>query len=248
MNNQYELYAHRGAMWQASENTRAAFNKALQYPIQGMETDIQMSRDEELVLYHDASLERLGLPANKISDYSLKQLKELNFSVGFEEEEFQSIVSLEEYLTSYAGKTHLMLEIKHFDWEEKAWSQKKLERCLELIQGQALDLISIASFHLEYLLFCHKNQPGLSLIYLQDGDYAWGKIQASVATYDFISAYGMPIQRISTAEVDYLKQHQKKILTYTCITEEDLFQAMRAGVDTLICNDLELAVAFFSKL
>ena len=47
------IYAHRGARKEAAENTRSAFDKALVYAIDGIETDIQLSRDGVTVLWHD---------------------------------------------------------------------------------------------------------------------------------------------------------------------------------------------------
>ncbi|MGZ4997903.1 MAG: glycerophosphodiester phosphodiesterase, partial [Methylobacter sp.] len=58
------IFAHRGGNKEAGavigENTRAAFNKALQYPIDGIETDVQLSMDGVPVLWHDWELDKLG--------------------------------------------------------------------------------------------------------------------------------------------------------------------------------------------
>ncbi|MCK9352525.1 MAG: glycerophosphodiester phosphodiesterase [Gallionella sp.] len=52
MNHCYQslIYAHRGANREAAENTRTAFDRALSYPIDGIETDIQLTRDGVAVL------------------------------------------------------------------------------------------------------------------------------------------------------------------------------------------------------
>ena len=62
------IFAHRGANKEAAENTRPAFDQALDYPIDGMETDVQLSRDEVSVLWHDRFLNKIGLPGKHIDE------------------------------------------------------------------------------------------------------------------------------------------------------------------------------------
>jgi glycerophosphoryl diester phosphodiesterase len=50
------IYAHRGASGYAPENTVAAFDRALEMPIDGIETDIRSTKDGVLVLLHDAKV------------------------------------------------------------------------------------------------------------------------------------------------------------------------------------------------
>ncbi|MBP7954208.1 MAG: glycerophosphodiester phosphodiesterase, partial [Nitrosomonas sp.] len=71
------VYAHRGANSEALENTRGAFDKALAYPIDGIETDVQLTRDEIAVLWHDRYLDKIGLSDKHIDDFDYLQLKEL---------------------------------------------------------------------------------------------------------------------------------------------------------------------------
>ena len=52
--------AHRGASSTHPENTRASFDEALRAPIDGIEFDVQPSRDGVPVLYHDRTLRKLG--------------------------------------------------------------------------------------------------------------------------------------------------------------------------------------------
>ncbi len=56
------IFAHRGANKEAAENTRSAFDKALEYSIDGIETDVQLSRDEVAVLWHDRFLSKRACP------------------------------------------------------------------------------------------------------------------------------------------------------------------------------------------
>ena len=52
-------YAHRGASEYAPENTMSAFYLGLIYGADGIETDVQRTKDGELVLFHDDTLDRV---------------------------------------------------------------------------------------------------------------------------------------------------------------------------------------------
>jgi glycerophosphoryl diester phosphodiesterase len=77
------IYAHRGAKREAAENTRSAFDKALAYSINGIETDIQLTRDGVCVLWHDDDLKKLGLPDQRIDDFEYAQLLVMNVAALF---------------------------------------------------------------------------------------------------------------------------------------------------------------------
>ena len=79
------IFAHRGANKEAAENTRSAFEKALRYPIDGIETDVQLSRDGIPLLWHDRFMDKLGYPEKRIDDFDYSQLEQINFAGSFSE-------------------------------------------------------------------------------------------------------------------------------------------------------------------
>lgn len=67
--------AHRGYSGKFDENTMLAFNKAIEYRADGIETDVQMSKDGALVLIHDETLDRTTNGHGFVKDYTLDELK-----------------------------------------------------------------------------------------------------------------------------------------------------------------------------
>ena len=66
---------HRGHRSAVRENTVENFAQFLGHGIPYVEIDVQLTRDEELVIFHDAYLEAAtGLPG-KVRDYTLEQLR-----------------------------------------------------------------------------------------------------------------------------------------------------------------------------
>lgn len=67
--------AHRGYSGKFDENTMLAFRKAIEYKADGIETDVQMSKDGALILIHDETLDRTTNGHGFVKDYTLDELK-----------------------------------------------------------------------------------------------------------------------------------------------------------------------------
>ncbi len=71
------IMAHRGASDDAPENTLAAFGLALAQGADVLETDLRFTRDDEIVLIHDSTVERTTNGSGKVSDMTLSEIKQL---------------------------------------------------------------------------------------------------------------------------------------------------------------------------
>lgn len=76
------IWGHRGASGYAPENTLAAFDLAAKMHADGVELDIQLTRDGEIVVCHDERIDRTSNAKGFIKDYTLEELKKLDFSNG----------------------------------------------------------------------------------------------------------------------------------------------------------------------
>lgn len=70
--------AHRGGAIEAPENTLFAYHKALEAGADVLEADVYMTSDEEIVVIHDASVDRTTNGTGGIGDLTLAELKELD--------------------------------------------------------------------------------------------------------------------------------------------------------------------------
>jgi glycerophosphoryl diester phosphodiesterase len=73
-----KVYAHRGYSGKYPENTMLAFRKAVEAGTDGVETDVQLSRDGEVVIIHDETLDRTTNGAGFVKDHTLAELKKLD--------------------------------------------------------------------------------------------------------------------------------------------------------------------------
>lgn len=112
-------YAHRGASEYYPENTLRSFYAGLDMGADGIETDIQRTKDGVLVLHHDDSLARIVHMPGAVKDYTYDELLKMDFGA-FKGERFagERIVTLETFLTHFANRRlQLALEIKQYGIE-----------------------------------------------------------------------------------------------------------------------------------
>jgi hypothetical protein len=93
------IIAHRGASAYAPENTLAAFKKAIDLGADGIELDVHLSKDGEVVVIHDRTIDRTSNGKGQVAEMSLKELKALDFGSWFSDEyQKESIPLLREVL------------------------------------------------------------------------------------------------------------------------------------------------------
>lgn len=74
-----KIWAHRGASEYAPENTLEAFSLAVSQGADGVELDVQLSADGEIVVIHDEWIDRVSDGSGWVRDYTLKELKSFRF-------------------------------------------------------------------------------------------------------------------------------------------------------------------------
>lgn len=91
-----KIWAHRGASSEFPENTILSFQQAIRQGADGIELDIHLTRDGEIVVAHDEELERVSNGTGTIAEHTLAELKELDFSKTHPECGVQRIPTLAE--------------------------------------------------------------------------------------------------------------------------------------------------------
>ncbi len=106
--------AHRGGSRLAPENTLAAFRNALTLPIDAVELDVQMSRDGQALVFHDATMERLTDGQGNMLDLDYAYLRSLNAAAHFPGgwPEAQQIPTLREVLEVVRSRAQVYIEVK----------------------------------------------------------------------------------------------------------------------------------------
>jgi len=92
------IIGHRGAMGYAPENTLKSFKKALALGADGVELDVYLSKDKELIVIHDNAVSRIAKGKGEIEKLTLAEIKKIQTKSG------EKIPSLEEVIDFLADK------------------------------------------------------------------------------------------------------------------------------------------------
>lgn len=103
------VIAHRGASGERPENTLSAFERAIELASDMIETDLHLTRDGVVVIHHDASLGRLGLPG-EIRDRTAAELASLDATLG--RGSFEPMPTLLDLLERFGRRMAFNLELK----------------------------------------------------------------------------------------------------------------------------------------
>ena len=122
---------HRGGNEEKTENTLEAFQYSSDLGFIFMETDVQATKDDEIVVFHDKTLKRIAGLDKKINDLSFKDLKSIDLIKG------GNIPSLNELLSSFPD-LRFNIDIK---------TNKAIEKSIEIINHHdAFDRVCLAAF------------------------------------------------------------------------------------------------------
>lgn len=105
---------HRGAKGYEIENTVISFQKALDMHVDGIELDVHLSADNEIMVFHDDTLDRLTNGKGLISSFTLLELK--RFLINAQE----TIPTLREILNLIDKKCYVNIEVKSYEVTDPA--------------------------------------------------------------------------------------------------------------------------------
>lgn len=107
----HAIWAHRGASGTMPENTLESFKKAAELGADGVELDIQFTKDKQIVVCHDETIDRTSNGKGFVKDYTLEELKQLDFSKTHPEAGTVRIPTMKEVF-ELLKPTDLMIDIE----------------------------------------------------------------------------------------------------------------------------------------
>lgn len=110
------LIGHRGARKEAPENTQAGFNHLRQLGINHVELDVRLSKDQQLVVLHDSTVNRTTNAKGKVLDFDAAELQNIDATVPIPNwPEPSGIPLLEHVITEWPQLKSIQLEVKTAD-------------------------------------------------------------------------------------------------------------------------------------
>lgn len=227
-----KIFAHRGFSGKYPENTMLAFKKAVEVGAEGIELDVHLTKDNQLVIIHDEDIKRTCDGEGLVRDFTLEELKKFDASAGFKGVYGKNeIPTLQEYF-DFIKDTDLItnIELKTGIFEYPTIEQKTID----MIEKYGLeDRIILSSFNHYTIKRCEQINPKIKRGFLSEswlinyGEYT-KKNGASCChpIYCFLSDDMIKEMHDAGCEIN----------TWTVNEYEDIERLASKGVDGLIGN------------
>jgi glycerophosphoryl diester phosphodiesterase len=231
------IIAHRGASRDCPENTFAAFDEALRQGADGIELDVQLSRDEVPVVYHDKTLTRAGGGRRRVAGLTFRELRRLDAAARFEGAVGRhGIPSLEEVLVRYGGQTRLLVEIKA---RERAAGRDRHIRLAHataaLVERMALEeVVLLLSFEPEILDACAERAPRIGrALNLRSARTLEPAVARRLGSLQALCA---DVRSLTDEFAAAVRRAKRRLLTYTCNTKTNVERALSAGASGAVTD------------
>lgn len=238
-----QIFAHRGYSAAYPENTMKAFIEAAKVGADGLELDVQLSKDGEVVVIHDEKVDRTTNGTGFVKDLTYKELRKLDASYKnkklLKKEPIPSLNELFEWLTTNSLKCNVELKNGIFPY------QGMEEKVVSLIRYYKLeDRIILSSFNHYSIVYCYRLAPEIETAPLySEGIYMpWIYAQA-------IKSKGIHPKLIAAPNEIILSAMENgiEVRPYTVNNEKDMQRLFDVGCSAFITDDPVKALEIKAK-
>ena len=204
---------HRGARAYEPENTLRSYKKALELGVDAIELDVRKTKDNNIVVIHDADVKRTTNGEGLVGDLTLEQIKKLST------EKDEKIPTLEEALDFINKKARVFIELKELGIEEQVVGlihKKKFEKNIVLVSFLEDALRKVREIDAEVetgLIYAKHKNPIKAALDL--------KAQWLLAFYRFTH----------TANVQKAHENGLKVVVWTVNTPNEVAEMKKKSVD-----------------
>lgn len=246
------VIAHRGDSRNYPENTLPAFESAVRMGIDVVETDIHLTKDGVLVIWHDPTLERNTDGSGRIEDHTLEELRRFDAGYTFTQDGGKTF--------PFRGKgvriCTLAEALEHcpeqrFNIDLKTKCPEIVDEFIRVIrEHDAVDRVVGASFHLSNLKRLRRLAPDfltsvttaevVPLLFRQK-THTLPKAFKRKIIFQIPMAAG-PVKVVTPAFVKAMHQRGAVVMVWTINDEETMRKLFEMGVDSVMTDDPALVI------
>ena len=223
------IMGHRGAPTLEPENTLLSISKAVEIGVDAVEIDVHRTKDNEIVIIHDSTVDRTTNGTGPVSGYTLEDLKKLDAGKG------QTIPTLQEVIDFFKGKVRLVIEFKEQGYEEPV---------VELIRKNRMEenTYMISFWHQAVKKIKRLNDK------IKTGILFVGcPVDTSIATHADADAFVMHYGFISREFVDLVHSQGLKVFIWNIDEPHLVAPFVQMGVDGIGSNDPGVLLDYLKK-
>lgn len=227
-----KIFAHRGASGYAPENTLAAFEMAMEQGADGIELDVQLTKDGQVVVLHDETIDRVSDGTGFVKDYTLEELRQYSFHNHRKEYVGVRIPLLKEVLELVKpGNMQVNIELKTGIF----WYPDIEKKTIEIVKKAGMENRVIYSSFNHYSI-----QRVKALEEKAETAYLYSDVILDVERY----AKETGVQGLHPAVYhlkmsDFIKKYQEsglKVRVWTVNKEDDMKEFMKQHLEAIITN------------
>lgn len=222
-----KITSHRGNSYEAPENTLPAIEAAVDSLSDYVEIDVQETKDDVVVVYHDASLKRITGEKGRLWEYTYGELLLMDFGAWFGEEfEGTKLPTLAETLEACKGRINMNIELK-----ADHYSDTLVEETLRLIGEYNMEeQVVLSSTSYRYLKEVKELNPDIETGYILTAAYGTYFEDENIDFFSIRSAF------VTATLVDSAHAFGKKVHAWTVNTKGELNRMKRLQVDNIITD------------
>ena len=227
-----KIFGHRGASGQAPENTLEAFKLAQEQGADGIELDVQLTKDGEVVVIHDETIDRTSTGKGAVRDYTLEELRKFSFHNHMEAYRGAKIPTLKEVLELVKpGKMEVNIELKTGIF----WYPQIEEKTMKIVKETGMENRVIYSSFNHYSI-----QKIRKLDETAETAYLYSDVFLDVEKYaEKTGVCGLHPSVYHLYMADFLEKYKAsglKVRVWTVNREEDMEKFIEAGLEGVITN------------
>lgn len=229
-NNSIGVVGHGGSgtLYRYPMNSMNSLNHVLSMNVYGTEMDVQLSKDNKLVLYHNVNLQDGTGCSGKIAELNWEELKNCSYKLPYFSP--APLISVDDF---FAQRANIKNYVYTFDTkvqvEDDKETQQNFANALYAII-QKYDLVEhcfIESYNIDFLKLLQDKNSHLKL-FLHANDYP-----TCLEAMDYVRLYGITMDRtrISAKEIADAHQHQLRVSLFNLDTQRSNLEAIAMNPD-----------------
>jgi len=227
-----QIIGHRGAAGTFPENTMVSFKACEKFRADGIELDVQLTSDGEIVVIHDETINRTSNGKGYVKDFTLSQLKQFDFSNKFKNKVgFCEIPTLKEVFDwAQSNDFSINIELKN----DKFTYHGLEERVINLIRQYEMEKrVILSSFNHKSMFKIHLMAPDLetAVLYYKKKNEPWKLAEEFKA-----KAIHPNYKSITDEQIIETLKHQIAVRPYT-VNDPEIMKRLIALNCTAIITD-----------
>ncbi|HAM80090.1 glycerophosphodiester phosphodiesterase family protein [Ornithinibacillus bavariensis] len=225
------VVAHRGVPSLAPENTMVGYHLAYDLGADLIETDVQQTKDGQLIIMHDTTVNRTTNGTGNVADLTLEEIRSLDAGIKFGPEfAGEKVPTFREFLQGFKDKDIILLiEVKAENIEEQVLQEIKDEGMEDMVVLQSFSIDTVKKFR--------EIAPGISVGYLYSASVPGSeqqRIQDAEQMLNYATTIGARLNSsygsLSEESITYMRQRGIINMHWTFRSQEPFEELLKKGL------------------